>query len=199
MVGKTWDFHVDVALGIPRDENLDMIARQHRPIVERKGEVLFDAEHFFDGYKANPDYALRCLLGGLRSRRPLDRAVRHQRRHAAARGRAHRRRGDASDIPATSLGIHCHNDTENAVANSLAAVRAGARQVQGTLNGLGERCGNANLVSLIPTLMLKMGFETGISAEGLAPLTHVSRLLDERLNRAPNRARPLCRRKRLRP
>jgi 2-isopropylmalate synthase len=90
-------------------------------------------------------------------------------------------------IPGDRLGIHCHNDTENAVANSLAAVRAGARQVQGTLNGLGERCGNANLVSVIPSLMLKMGFTTSLGDAGLKRLTHVSRLLDERLNRAPDR------------
>jgi 2-isopropylmalate synthase len=93
----------------------------------------------------------------------------------------------AEKIPGTHLGIHCHNDTENAVANSLAAVRAGARQVQGTLNGLGERCGNANLVSLIPSLMLKTDFKVGLTEKDLAQLTHVSRLLDERLNRAPNR------------
>ena len=96
----------------------------------------------------------RLPQGGARGGGALDRAVRHQWRHAAARGRAHRRRGEAS-CRAIALGIHAHNDTENAVANSLAAIRAGARQVQGTLNGLGERCGNANLVSLIPTLMLK--------------------------------------------
>ncbi|MBM3574007.1 MAG: citramalate synthase, partial [Alphaproteobacteria bacterium] len=93
----------------------------------------------------------------------------------------------AKIVPGDQIGIHCHNDTENAVANSIAAVRAGARQVQGTLNGLGERCGNANLISLIPTLMLKMGFKTGVGPEGLTQLTHISRLLDERLNRAPNR------------
>src|SRR5207245_8439319 len=90
-------------------------------------------------------------------------------------------------IPGDRIGIHSHNDTENAVANSLAALNAGARQVQGTLNGLGERCGNANLVSLIPSLVLKMGFATGVTPEGMRSLTHVSRLLDERLNRAPNR------------
>jgi 2-isopropylmalate synthase len=90
-------------------------------------------------------------------------------------------------VPGDHLGIHCHNDTETAVANSLAAVEAGVRQVQGTLNGLGERCGNANLVSIIPNLMLKLGFDTGITMEGLTRLTHVSRELDERLNRAPNR------------
>jgi len=96
----------------------------------------------------------------------------------------------AKVVPGSHLGIHCHNDSDNAVANSLAAVRAGVRQVQGTLNGLGERCGNANLISLIPNLVLKMGFETGISASDLTTLTHVSRALDERLNRAPNRHAP---------
>jgi 2-isopropylmalate synthase len=90
-------------------------------------------------------------------------------------------------VPGDRLGIHCHDDTGTGVANSLAAVRAGARHVQGTLNGLGERCGNANLVSLIPNLVLKMGYETGVTREGLARLTHVSRFLDERLNRAPDR------------
>jgi len=90
-------------------------------------------------------------------------------------------------VPGTHLGIHCHNDTDNAVANSLAAVRAGARQIQGTLNGLGERCGNANLISIIPTLMLKMGYATGLSDTDLKHLTQLSRMLDDRLNRAPQR------------
>ena len=90
-------------------------------------------------------------------------------------------------VPGERLGIHTHNDTENAVANSLAAIRAGARQVQGTLNGLGERCGNANLVSLIPTLKLKLGYELGVSDEGLRHLTHLSRTFDEQLNRTPDR------------
>ena len=91
------------------------------------------------------------------------------------------------DIPGDRLGIHTHNDTENAVANSLAAVRVGVRQIQGTLNGLGERCGNANLVSLLPTLILKLGYETGVTEEGLKRLVHISRSLDERLNRPSNR------------
>jgi len=90
----------------------------------------------------------------------------------------------------TKIGIHCHDDTGNAVANSLAAVRAGARMVQGTINGLGERCGNADLVSVIPSLMLKMGFATGIDAQGLKTLRTVSTTLDERLNRAPDRHHP---------
>ncbi|HTI88119.1 MAG TPA: citramalate synthase [Alphaproteobacteria bacterium] len=186
MVGKTWDFQVEVALGISKDENLRMISDSIGYAKSRVDEVMFDAEHFFDGYKANPEYALKavkaaydagarwivlCDTNGGSLPHEIERIV-----------------GEvAKTIPGDHLGIHCHNDTENAVANSLAAVRAGARQIQGTLNGLGERCGNANLVSLLPTLMLKMGFETGVSKDGLKKLTHVSHLLDERLNRAPAR------------
>ncbi|HEX2116701.1 MAG TPA: citramalate synthase, partial [Alphaproteobacteria bacterium] len=178
LVGKTWDFHVTTALGIPLSENVDMIAETIEAAKARKSEVLFDAEHFFDGYKANPQYTLDCLKAAA---------------HAGARWivlcdtnggtlphEVERIVGEvAARIPGDRLGIHCHNDTENAVANSLASVRAGVRQVQGTLNGLGERCGNANLTSIIPNLMLKMGYATGISDEQLAQLTHVSRLLDE--------------------
>jgi 2-isopropylmalate synthase len=186
LVGKAWDFHVDVALGISRVENLRMIGESIAHAARRGFEAMYDAEHFFDGYKANPAYALECIKAAADSGArwvvlcdtnggtlpdEIERIV------AAA----------AKIVPAERIGIHCHNDTENAVANTLAAVRAGARQIQGTLNGLGERCGNANLISLIPTLMLKMGFKTGLAADGLRHLTHVSRLLDERLNRAPNR------------
>jgi 2-isopropylmalate synthase len=186
MVGKAWDFHVDVALGIPRSENIDMIAESVALASGKVPEVMFDAEHFFDGYKANPTYALDCAKAAYQAGArwivlcdtnggtlpdEIERIV------AAV----------AEHIPGTSLGIHCHNDTENAVANSLAAIRSGARQVQGTLNGLGERCGNANLVSLIPSLMLKTDYRTGLGMNDLAQLTHVSRLLDERLNRAPDR------------
>jgi 2-isopropylmalate synthase len=186
LVGKTWDFQVDTALGVPRSENVDMIAESIVAAKQRKGEVLFDAEHFFDGYKANPAYALDCLKAA------LDAGARWlvlcDTNGGTLPHEVERIVGEvAAKIPGDRLGIHCHNDTENAVANSLAAVRAGARQVQGTLNGLGERCGNANLVSIIPNLMLKMGFSTGISDEQLAQLTHVSRLLDEHLNRAPQR------------
>jgi 2-isopropylmalate synthase len=186
LVGKTWDFHVDTALGVPRAENIDMIADSIAEATRRKDEILFDAEHFFDGYKANPAYALDCLkaahAAGARWLVLCDTnggTLPHE---------VERIVGEiAKTIPGDRLGIHCHNDTENAVANSLAAVRAGARQIQGTLNGLGERCGNANLISIIPNLMIKMGLKTGISEEQLAQLTHVSRLLDERLNRAPQR------------
>ncbi len=142
----------NVALGVELPENIEMIAESRsRMAVDRGREAMFDAEHFFDGYKANPAYALDCLKAARRGGRALARALRHQWRHLAPRGRAHRRRGQRRSIPGEPARHPCHNDTENAVANSLAAVRAGARQVQGTLNGLGERCGNANLVSLIPT------------------------------------------------
>ncbi len=189
MVGKAWDFHVDVALGIARSENVEMIGESVALACRRKHEVMFDAEHFFDGFKANPAYAMDCVAAAAQAGarwivlcdtnggtlpHEIERIV------GAVTGR----------IPGARVGIHCHNDTENAVANSLAAVRAGARQIQGTLNGLGERCGNANLVSLIPTLVLKTDFDVAVTPEGLRQLTHVSRLLDERLNRAPLRGAP---------
>ncbi|HXF07306.1 MAG TPA: citramalate synthase [Candidatus Acidoferrales bacterium] len=189
MVGKTWDFHVEVALRSTLAENLEMIADSIAFARGRVDEVMFDAEHFFDGYKANPDFALRCIEAALNAGArwvvlcdtnggSLPHEVEAITREVVAR------------FPGERLGIHCHDDTGNAVANSLAAVRSGVRQVQGTLNGLGERCGNANLVSLLPTLMLKMGYETGLSREDLRQLTHVSRVVDERLNRAHNRHAP---------
>lgn len=190
LVGKTWDFQVDVALEIPRSENVDCIADSIAAVKTKGREPLLDAEHFFDGYKANPDYALECIRAAFDAganwlvlcdtnggTMPEDvyRIV------SAVKAK----------LPTANFGIHAHNDTEQAVAVSLAAIRGGARQVQGTLNGLGERCGNANLCALLPNLLLKepyaSQFETGVSRENLARLTQVSRLLDEILNRAPNR------------
>ena len=186
MVGKTWDFHVDVALEIPRRENIDMIADSVAHLLEKKTEVMFDAEHFFDGYKANRGYALDCIKAAYDSGARW--VVLCDTNGGTLPPEIERIVGEVTNIvPGDHLGIHCHNDTENAVANSLAALAAGARQLQGTLNGLGERCGNANLVSLIPTLKLKTNFEIGISDEQLKELTALSRLLDERLNQAPNR------------
>lgn len=186
LVGKTWDYHVDVALQIAHDENVRMIAESVAHAAGRVPEVLFDAEHFFDGYRANPRYALDCVRSaheaGARWIVLCDTnggVLPHEIGETVAEVSRH--------VPGTHLGIHCHNDTENAVANSLAAVRAGARQIQGTINGLGERCGNANLTAIIPNLMLKMGFETGVSRDNLAHLTRVSHMLDERLNREPSR------------
>ncbi|MBX6322513.1 MAG: citramalate synthase [Rhodospirillaceae bacterium] len=189
LVGKAWHFHVEVALGVSRDENLAMIADSVGHVARRVPEVLFDAEHFFDGYKADAGYALACLEAALEAGARWivlcdtnGGTLPHEVERIVSEVTA--------KIPGPRLGIHCHDDTGNAVANSLAAVRAGVRQVQGTLNGLGERCGNANLVSIIPSLMLKMGYRTGLSEDDLAHLTPVSRLLDERLNRAPDRRAP---------
>lgn len=193
LVGKTWDFQVDVALEIPREDNIDNIGRSMEAIVAKRREALFDAEHFFDGYRANPDYALACIRAahdaGAQWIVLCDTNGGTMPESAYAVVSAVK-----SKLPNANLGIHAHNDTEQAVAVSLAAVRGGARQIQGTLNGLGERCGNANLCSLLPNLMLKepyaSQFETGVSKENLARITHVSRLLDEILNRAPDRYAP---------
>ncbi|HEV8033909.1 citramalate synthase [Yoonia sp.] len=194
LVGKAHDFHVTTALGISLKDNIENVAASFAHIKGQGREGLFDAEHFFDGYKANPDYALQVV-------------------HAAYKAGARwivlcDTNGGvlphevsqivteviASGIPGDHLAIHTHNDTENAVANSLAAVLAGVRQVQGTLNGLGERCGNANLTTLIPTLLLKepyaSRFETGVTPEALKGLRRASRLLDDILNRVPAKQAP---------
>ena len=191
LVGKSHDYHVTKALGITLDENLENIDRSIGHLVAQGREALFDAEHFFDGYKANPAYALAC------ARAALDAGARWIVLCDTNGGTLPIEVGRitaeviAAGIPGDRLGIHTHNDTENAVANSLAAVEAGARQIQGTLNGLGERCGNANLVSLIGTLRLKEPyasmFDLGIAADALPGLTRLSRLLDDILNRVPNK------------
>jgi len=191
LVGKTHDFHVERALGISLDENVENIRASVAHLVAQGREALFDAEHFFDGYKGNAPYALECIKAaydaGARwivlcdtNGGTLPTEVHDITRAVIEAG-----------IPGTHVGIHTHNDTETAVAASLAAVDAGARQVQGTLNGLGERCGNANLTTLIPTLLLKepyaSSYETGIKRETLQDLTRISRKLDDILNRVPMR------------
>jgi len=190
LVGKTWDFHVDVALQVGRDENLEAISDSIALVAKRGHEALFDAEHFFDGYKANPDYALQCARAAHAAGARW--VVLCDTNGGSLPHEVERIVGEvAQHIPGTHLGIHVHNDTENAVANSLAAIRAGVRHVQGTINGLGERCGNANLVSIIPTLMLKPDyadrFETGVSPAALKKLSGISHTIDEILNRPPNR------------
>jgi 2-isopropylmalate synthase len=192
-VAKTWDYHVRVALETSAEENLASIRDSVRAARDRRREVLLDCEHFFDGYKADPQFALACAKAayneGARWIVLCDTnggALPHEVEEVVG--------AVVKIIPGDHVGIHAHNDTEQAVANSLAAVRAGARQIQGTLNGLGERCGNANLVSLIPTLKLKRDFaqrfEIAVSDAQLAMLRHVSLALDEMLNRAPNRHAP---------
>jgi 2-isopropylmalate synthase len=192
-VAKTWDYHVRVALGCTLDENLESIGQSIEAALAKRREVILDCEHFFDGFKADRGYALACAkkayAAGARFIVLCDTnggTLPHEVERIVAEVAVH--------IPGSQLGIHAHNDTGNAVANSLAAVRAGARHIQGTLNGLGERCGNANLIALIPTLLLKRDFadhfEIGVSPEKLATLTKVSHMLDELLNRSPDRHAP---------
>ena len=194
LVGKTHDFHVKTALGCTLDENLEAIGASIAHCVAKGREALFDAEHFFDGYKANPDYALSALRAAhAAGARWLVLCDTNGGTLPSEVGRIVAEVIEAG-IPGSRLGIHCHDDTGNAVANSLAAVEAGCRQIQGTLNGLGERCGNANLVTLIPTLLLKepykSGLETGVSDAGLTQLLKISRNLDDILNRVPLRSAP---------
>lgn len=192
-VAKSSVYQVRVALETTKEENLASIRDSVTAAKNAGREVMLDCEHFFDGYKEDPEFALACAKaaygsgarwvvlcdtnGGTMPDR-IEAVVREVVKH----------------IPGGHVGIHAHNDTEQAVANSLAAVRGGARQIQGTLNGLGERCGNANLCSIIPTLKLKQqfadAFEIGVTDEKLATLTHVSRALDEILNRMPDRHAP---------
>ncbi len=192
-VAKSWDYHVKVALETTEEENLASIRDSVRAAKAKGREVLLDCEHFFDGYKANPKFALACAKAA------YDEGARWVVLCDTNGGTLPDEvesivREVVKVIPGDHVGIHAHNDTEQAVANSLAAVRAGARQIQGTLNGLGERCGNANLVSIIPTLRLKPEFaerfDIGVSESALKKLAHVSHALDERLNRAPNRHAP---------
>ncbi len=193
LVGKSHDFHVEKALGIGLEENIRSILQSIEYVAQTR-EALFDAEHFFDGWKANPDYALATLHAALEAGARW--IVLCDTNGGTLPGEIGRITGEviAAGIPGDRLAIHCHDDTGNAVAGSLAAIEAGARQVQGTLNGLGERCGNANLTSLIPTLLLKepyaSRFETGISEEALRGLTRLSRQLDDILNRVPLRSAP---------
>jgi 2-isopropylmalate synthase len=189
LVGKTAPRHVRGALGVEPDENLRMIADSVREARRHAEEAILDAEHFFDGWREDPAYGLACLQAALEAGARWvvlcdtnGGTLPHEVGEVVGKVAAH--------VPPERLGIHAHDDTGNAVANSLTAVLAGARHVQGTINGLGERCGNANLVSLIPTLKLKLGYETGVPDEALKHLTHLSRAFDEQLNRTPNRHAP---------
>ncbi len=192
-VAKSWDYHVRVALETTEEENLASIGDSVRAAKAKGREVLLDCEHFFDGYKANPAYALACAKAA------YDEGARWvvlcDTNGGTLPHEVEKVVGEVcKTIPGDHVGIHAHNDTEQAVANSFAAVRAGARQIQGTLNGLGERCGNANLVSIIPTLKLKAEyadkFDTGVSDEALGHIGRVSHGLDDILNRSADRHAP---------
>jgi len=189
-VAKSSAYQVRVALETTNEENLASIRDSVVAAKALGREVMVDCEHFFDGYKENRDYALACAKAAYESGARW--VVLCDTNGGTMPHEVETIVGDViKHVPGANLGIHAHNDTEQAVANSLAAVRAGARQIQGTLNGLGERCGNANLCSLIPTLRLKdefaEKFEIGVTAEKMATLMKVSRTLDDMLNRAPNR------------
>jgi 2-isopropylmalate synthase len=194
LVAKSWDYHVRVALGCSNEENLESIAESVKAVVASGRESMIDCEHFFDGYKANPAYALACattaFASGARWVVLCDTNGGTQPSEVQAIVKAVITAG----VPGENLGIHAHNDTGQAVANSLAAVDAGVRQIQGTLNGVGERCGNANLVTLIPTLALKDAYNTrleiGIDTEKLTGLTKLAHTFDELLNRSPDQQAP---------
>lgn len=189
IVGKCWDFHLKHALQISESENLSLISESIKQIAKKKKEALFDAEHFFDGYKSNPQLALKCLKAA------FDAGARWivlcDTNGGTLPSEIFKIVSEVTkEIPGQNLGIHCHNDTGNAVANSLAAVEAGVRQVQGTINGLGERCGNANLISLIPTLHFKLGYDLGINEEQLKNLVKTANFLDDLLNKERDKFAP---------
>jgi 2-isopropylmalate synthase len=189
LVGKSWVLHLEKVIRVSREENLAMIADSIGFCRDQGKRPVFDAEHFFDGYRDDPGYALECVRaavdGGAENVTLCDTNGGSLPQFVAAVTAAVR--ADVGE--AVELGIHTHNDAECAVANSLAAVSAGARLVQGCVNGYGERCGNANLASILPALQLKMGFDV-VSAEQLATLTSTAHYLDEVCNMAsdPDRA-----------
>ena len=192
-VAKSSAYQVRVALETTNEENLASIRDSVSAAKAAGREVMLDCEHFFDGYKENPEFALACARAAYDSGARW--VVLCDTNGGTMPHEVETIVGEVvKQIPGDHLGIHAHNDTDQAVANSLTAVRAGVRQIQGTLNGLGERCGNANLCSLIPTLRLKRefsdAFDIAVSADKMATLTRVSRTLDDMLNRAPNRHAP---------
>ncbi len=177
--GKTWDFHATHALKVSLERNLELI---HDTLSYLRPEVdllIFDAEHFYDGYRANPEYALKCLM--VAQEAGADRIVLCDTNGGSLPHQVSEITRKVKKALKTPIGIHAHNDTDCAVANSIMAVKAGAVHVQGTINGLGERCGNANLCSIIPNLQLKMGLRC-ISDEQLRKLREVSRFVNELAN-----------------
>jgi len=180
LVGKSWDLHVAAALRVSREDNLKMISDSVAYLKDQGREVLFDAEHFFDGYAADGDYALACLRAAAEA--GADCIVLCDTNGGALPGQiASAVRDVAAALPGVALGIHCHNDGGLAVANSLAAIEAGCSHLQGTINGLGERCGNADLCACIANLQLKMGRDV-LPDEKLQRLTEISRFVYETLN-----------------
>ncbi len=183
LVGKAWDMHVRDVLGCSLEENLTICAESVSYLRKKGLEILFDAEHFFDGYKENPEYAMKVLAAAVEA--GADILVLCETNGGCLPHEVYEiTKAVCKQFGTVTVGIHTHNDTDCATANSLAAVRAGARHVQGTINGLGERCGNANLCALIPNLALKMGFEV-LSAEQISTLSEVSHFIFEIGNLTP--------------
>ena len=181
LVGKSSSYQVKSALGITEEENLLMLSDSFNYLKNKNKESIYDAEHFFDGFKNNKEYAIECLNASYNS------GVRWIVLCDTNGGTLPNEISEIIDevkkvIPSEKLGIHAHNDTENGVANALAAINTGVRHVQGTINGLGERCGNTNLISLIPSLVLKTNFNTNISKDKLKSLTKISNTLSNILN-----------------
>ena len=192
-VAKSSVRQVEIALGISLEENLKNLAETVAASVARGKETLVDCEHFFDGFKENSDYALRCIATALTAGARW--VVLCDTNGGTMPDEIEAIVGAVRKVaPGDRLGIHAHDDTGQAVANTFAAVRAGVRQIQGTLNGIGERCGNANLVTIIPTLLLKAEFadrfETGVRPAQLAEITRISRAFDDLLNRGSLRQAP---------
>ena len=184
LVGKTWDLHVRDDLRISQKANLEIIADSIAFMKKRVDEVMFDAEHFFDGFRANPEYALQCLKAAEQG--GADWIVLCETNGGRLPGEVRDALQHVSRVITTPIGIHCHNDSELAVANTLAGVESGATQVQGTINGFGERCGNVNLISVIANLQLKMGKKCVTPAQ-LKKLREVSQLFYELANIHPNK------------
>jgi len=181
--GKTWDFHATHALHVPLPRNLELISGSLAFLRPHLKELFFDAEHFFDGFKANPEYALACLKAAREA--GADVLVLCDTNGGTLPTEVSEIiRKVQKALPGADLGIHTHNDSELAVANSIEAVRMGAVQVQGTINGYGERCGNANLCSIIPTLELKLGVRT-IGPENMKKLGRVANYVAETANQRP--------------
>ncbi|MFN2613048.1 MAG: citramalate synthase [Solirubrobacterales bacterium] len=209
LVGKTWALHLEKVIKVEREENLAMISESVAYLREQGKRVIYDAEHFFDGYRDDPGYALRCLHAAAESgaenltlcdtngaslpdqvaqaTKAVLTSLKEPRAIEAAPAAPGREAEEAAGV--VTVGIHTHNDAEVAVANSLAAVREGASLVQGTINGAGERTGNANLVSILPALQLKMGFPV-VTDEQLGRLTEVSHYVDELCNVASDPDQP---------
>jgi len=188
LVGKASLLHVEKVVRVTREENLQMIGDSIGFLVSQGKRALFDAEHFFDGFQLDPGYALDCLRAAAGA--GAERLVLCDTNGGSLPMQIRTALAVVSEaLPGAALGIHCHDDSGCAVANTLTAVEAGATQVQGTVNGIGERTGNANLVTIIADLQLKMGVDL-LSPERLARLTETAHLVDELLNRVPDPAQP---------